>query len=338
MVVLGVISLFSVLSAMLITTSKVAGISSKVNVDRSVAKYHTESATSFVQWMVMNYNFNYPSRDELGIDDVEEESWWADGRDHTLEMADGFMAKVKIFDVNRGWNIDRLNSEKNRIINQRAGDDEEMQDNIEEFFAVYQDYVDGDDLLRHPTFGMEKDDYERIGLEDFPRNRKVQFREEMYWIKNVKYLAPDLERMESSTALPDTLFRVPPPLNISDPIRNKRYTFWSAPMHWLQTNLPGGLSSSDRQTITECRSEGFVDQPTIEECLGLDLASRLRSLVTFNPRDTVVFTLDAIVTSPNGEISRRQVSTLNLRNLPAQRGDSDVGRVVTLPYWQKVYY
>jgi hypothetical protein len=338
-IVLGVVSLFSVLSAMLIGSSKVAGISSKVNVDRSRAKYAAESATAFTQWMVMNYNFNNPSRDTV-LDDPAEEPWWADSSEHYLEMVDGIIAKVKIFDVNRGWNIKQLADERTKTLQNYAAEDDELQEKLTEFFAVFNDYVDKDNRNRsHPTYGMENEDYESIGLENFPRNNEIQFREEMYWVKNVECLVPKLEDLKSSYVLPDDLFRVVAPPGISDP-GAKTMSFWSAPMHWLQAQSRNRFSGSDQELIRQCREEGYFDENAIKECLGFDLYSELKAIrnLTFDPKSAVVYTIDVSAAYPSGDVTRRLVSTLNLRDIPVVSGRSEIGPIKPLNYWQKIVY
>ncbi len=337
-IVLGVVSLFTVLSGMLISSSKVAGINSKINVDRSRAKYAAESATAFTHWMVVNYNYNRPT--ELVEEDSDEEAWLADGSVHKLDMVDGLTAEVKIFDVNRGWNILQLRNEKSKLINRYALEDDEKREDFEQFFAVFNDYIDRDNKNRsHPDYGMENDDYDALDYENFPRNSNVVFREEMYWLKGVKFLVPNLENFESTTALPDDLFRVIAPRGIADPGSN-RYSLWSAPMHWLVSNTSDGFSGSEQNIITECRGKGFTDELTLQECLGFDLYSKLKSIrgLSFDPKTTLVYTIDITVSSTNGEISRRMVSTMNLKNLPVFIGNSDVGSSTTLPYWQKIVY
>ncbi len=337
-IVLGVVSLFTVLSGMLISSSKVAGINSKINVDRSRAKYAAESATAFTHWMVMNYNYNRPA--ELIEEDSDEEAWLADGTSHKLNMVDGLTAEVKIFDVNRGWNILQLRNEKSKLINRYALEDDEKRENFERFFAVFNDYIDRDNKNRsHPDYGMENDDYDALDYENFPRNSSVVFREEMYWLDGVKFLVPNLGNFELATALPDDLFRVIAPRGIADPGSNQ-YSFWSAPMHWLESNSGDGFSSSEENIIKECREKGFIDELNLQECLGFDLYSKLKSIrgLSFDPKSTQVYTIDVTVSSANGEISRRMVSTMNLKNLPAFVGNSDVGSITILPYWQKIFY
>ena len=118
-IVLGVVVLFSILASMLIFSTKIVGISSKVNTDRSRLKYTAESATALSQWLVMNYNFNNNDAD-LGIDD-DEERWYADGQHHRLKMFEGLQASVKIYDVNRGWNISELPQQKKHDFKQAIG-------------------------------------------------------------------------------------------------------------------------------------------------------------------------------------------------------------------------
>ncbi len=338
-IVLGVVSLFTVLSGMLITSSKGAAIGSKITSERSRLKYAAESATAFTQWMVMTYNFNNPTRDQVQ-DDSEEETWFADGSEHQLELVDGVVGSVRVYDVNRGWNIGKLSSEKNDIVGRFTEDDDEMRDAIEEFFAVYQDYIDKDDLRRHPDFGMEIDDYKQAGLEGFPRNGNLNFREEMYWIKNVEILVPRLQQLQIGTALPDDLFRTPAPPGIRDSVANTAYSFWSAPMSWIESKVVGGISGSERELIRKCRSFGFVNEATIQECLGFELYGKLKGIrgLSFNPRNTTVFTIDTTVNLPGTGITRRMVSTMDLKNPPVHSGNSRVGAIRPLVYWQRIFY
>ena len=350
--VLGVVSLFAVLVTMQITTSKISAVSSKVNTDRSKTKFAAESAAAFAQWMLIVDNFANTIQDTSSEEELEK-IWRADGRPRTLEMEDGSIASIKVTNA-IGSNVDDINqlkSQRTQIINQRAGDNEVLREQLEEFFAVFEDYTDGDDLLRHPEFGMEKDDYESEGLENFPRNANMQFREEIYWIKNVEHYKNDLlSEFRRNTALPENLFQILPPPGINAPGNSggRRTNFYSETPDSLASKIENslaskivdGLDESERQIIQECQNEVFVDVATTRECLGLELTAKLNGIrggINYNP-DAIVYTIDVTASSPNREITRRLVSSINLRDLPRQSGRSDVGGVTPLVYWQKISY
>ncbi len=342
-IVLGVVSLFAVLAAMLISSAKVTGINSKINVDRSLMKYAAESATAYTQWVIINFYYNNPNLNtgaNAGIGDASE-SWWADGSEHQLNLPDNIIASVKIYDVNRGWDINQLKNrgEQLQIKNRLGFENPELQDRLEEFFAILNDYIDREDkALSHPDYGMENDEYAQLGWENFPRNGDLVFREEIYWIKNVEALAPGLTNFKIEVALPDDMFRILPPPGIRSSTGRKRtYSFWSAPIYWLETQIQD-LTVGDRDRILDCRQKGFVDIDTIQQCLGFELFQKLQGRVSFDPKDTEVFTIDVVASTPNGDVQRRQVSTIDLKHLPTGVGDSNVIFTPPLIYWQKIFY
>ena len=188
---------------------------------------------------------------------------------------------------------------------------------------------------------MEIDDYEDLGFDLFPRNDRMQFREEIYWIKNVQYLVPGLQNLTSATALPDSLFRLAVPQGVQDPHgSNNNRSFWSAPISWLDVNIPAGLSSDEKRIIEECRSDGFSTEFELQECLGFDILAKLRGIpgLNFTPKNTIVYTIDVTASHPVEDISRRIVTTMNLKDIPPQGRSNVVGDVNPLVLWQRVYY
>ena len=111
-------------------------------------------------------------------------------------------------------------------------------------------------------------------------------------------------------------------------------------MHWLDANSGEDFSQSEQELIYSCREEGFVDELAIQECLGFDLFSQLKSIrnLSFDPKIAVVFTLNVTASIANGDIGRRMVSTMNLRDLPTNTSRRNVGGVKTLEYWQRIFY
>ena len=338
-IVLGMVFLYAVLGSMLVTAGKVAAISERVIAERANVKYSAESATAFAQWMVCTYNFNNPiPKDER---DPEEVVWGENATISNIDLNDGTIASVRILPVNRGQNIAKLATDRAKVIQTVAFDDDELNDVLNDFFADYLDYTDRDERYSPIGEGREQPDFER---EPYPRNGQMQFREEIYWIKNVDQFINFHGHYTLHEAIPADSFRLIPPRDARgrvpggvDPTASKN-DFWAAPMGWLIMQIPGGLTAQDIEIIDECRSRGYSGSEGAENCLGFELFELLNQHVAFDRQTSVVFTLDVTANTFGGAISRRIQSTMNLKNIPAAPASRVGATNQTLQYWHKQIY
>jgi hypothetical protein len=341
-IVLGMISLFGVLTAMIVADSRVSAIVEKVNADRALSRYAAESATGYAQWMIACEK-RRPQEGEEGWDAAAQQ-WQADGRTISWDMPNGMKVDLLIRDANTGHRLKGLRgSNRNRLVNNLAGDDVVAEEDLNVFFDTLADYVDRDS--NYSPNGMEVDDYSAVGLDNFPRNGVVQMREEVFWIREVSRLIDPHGKRDGAASIPDSYFRVTPPLDArgrvsvhgGDP--TGRSSFWSLDPTWLQFEIDGGLSKADLDLIRECQQQSERSAAGAESCLGFELYQLIRSKVEFDPARTRLFTIEGSARLPGSSISRRVVATLNLHQLPtASSSTLTEGKPQTVQLWRRQIY
>ena len=323
-IVLGSAALFAVLAAMMITSAQTSRIVTKVNTERSQMKYAAESALAYGQWMIMSDRRRFPNR-RLGFRDIQREavdteSWMADGKRHDVWVTDGILAHVRVLDAARGWDFStpKAARQTRQSFTATIGDDEERRDQLDAFFDVLEDYLDGNDEPRE--LGMERDEYSAFGLEEFPRNDRLSLREEIYWLPNIELLIP--RRDNEMEVLPQDLVRIVPPRNVGN-FTGKPNVFSSSE---AVIRTAAGIDGDEMVQLQECIQSWYEVQTPLEECLYLELFNKLNTRMSL--RAFGVYTIEVRAGYNNGDITRRMVATLDLRNLPKDH----------VLYWQKITY
>ena len=135
---------------------------------------------------------------KLGLKGGESEKrFLADGTEHFFVL-DNRNIKVRIFDGIAGLDLSGRNPGR-----QLKYSDSERNERYEQLAAQLEDYVDSDDLVK--AGGMEAQHYRDAGIPVLPRNRPVQFREELLWLQNMKEIYPP-----SDSGLFDAVRLIPP--------------------------------------------------------------------------------------------------------------------------------
>jgi hypothetical protein len=338
-IVLGMVFLYALFASMMVIAGRISTISERVHTRRTEAKYAAESATAMAMWLTATYNFRNPLK---GTDEEEPGTTrWVPGAGiSNMTLPGGLIANVKIYDLNRGRNIHRLASDRARIVATIAEEDEERRAQMDDMFATYLDYIDRDDVHSAVGEGLEFEDYEGLGLEGFPRNGPMQFREEMYWIRGSQHLINPSGRYNFDETIPGNNFRVIPPKDTRNRVpggvdpQPQRTDFWSAPMNYILATMPV-LSEDELDIIRTCHGRGRQISDDMRDCLGQELHAQLSQFFSFDETPTVVFTIITTAAYPDGSVARRVVATLNLRNVPAAP-TSRVSAVArnTIQYWQ----
>lgn len=328
-IVLGSVALAIIVAGMLISSSQTTGIIAKVNVDRSRGKYAGESALAFAQWMVISDRRQFPGNRRLGIpnlqrDEYDEPAWMADGRTHVVHLPDDMIAEIRVLDASSGWDfaspsmIRVVRQQLLRPIDEEEAQDTERRDEISAFFDALEDYLDPDDL--HRLHGMERDQWEAEGLKRFPRNNKLSFREEVYWIYGVEKLVPRLAGGDNVLPPQDVIRIIAPP-------GVERFTgkpaFFSSTPEMIQA--VAGLTHEELQFVLQCRDEWYDNEMALADCLD-DVYGRINSTMLLS--ESGVYTFEIHARDHLGEIGRTLVATIDLRTLPADY----------LTYWQKIFY
>jgi hypothetical protein len=323
-VVLGAVSLFAVLAAMMITSSQTAKLITVVNIERSQMKYAAESALAYGQWMVMSDRRRFPNR-RLGARDIQREaedveSWMADGKSHFVWVTDDILAEVQVKDAAQGWDFSSLQAvrqTKTTFMRTLDEHDDERREQLEIFFDILEDYLDPNDQQR--LNGMEEAEYEGLGIYDFPRNDSLSLREEVYWLPHIETLIPGLG---DGALPPQDLVRIVPPPNV------RKFTgkpaLFSSSSEVIRT--AANLDSLELSNVRACIQEWYANKTPLNECLDPQTYQKVSSAMSLQAMG--VYTFHVKAGYENGDVTRSMVATIDLRKLPAK----------SLPYWQKVVY
>ena len=171
-------------SAVALTQYLTAEVDTFENINR--AFYTSESAINRAIALLAQDRAKYANR-SLGTDPGStdgQERFLADGRIHIFDIY-GSKVSVQIFDAVRG--IDVSGNNPSRQLN-FATTDSAKKEQQEKLSNRLNDYVDADDLVRLDSF--EATGYESRNLFNLPRNRALQFKEELRWIPGFRKYYP----------------------------------------------------------------------------------------------------------------------------------------------------
>ena len=273
-IVLGVLSVITVMALHVTTTSEVAALEAKVLADRGLLKYAAESAADRAFWLLLTDKRN-PDRalapEELADVAPEDLPWEINGAAHTLDVGD-VRVEVETPDANRGglvlsgkgW-LGKLQGELARM----TADDDERREALDLFLDVLKDYVDRGDEV-HPR-GKERPDYETEGYPSLPRNGELQYREEALWLEGLSDAIPRMAA-ENPALLDRDLIRLIPPAGVNFPSKGKP-SIYSAKL--LNTALRGNLSTDEAREIEEAILRSRAGTETLEELLDPYLLSKV---------------------------------------------------------------
>jgi len=160
--------------------------------DMSDSLYQEESMLNRACWIMLHDRQKYNDRNLGNVDyrQIHEVRFMADGVEREMEI-NGRKVKVTVMDMVTGLDVSGYNPDKQfyAYTNQMFNDSKGRED-LEIFRNCLLDYVDTDDNIR--LNGMEAADYVALGEPNLPRNRPMQFREELLWIPDaVKLFPPD---------------------------------------------------------------------------------------------------------------------------------------------------
>ena len=171
-------------SAVALTQYLTAEVDTFDNINRSF--YTSESAINRAIVLLAQDRTKHANR-SLGTDTSStdtQERFLADGRIHTFDIY-GNKVSVQIFDAMRGIDVSGNNPARQLSF---ATTDSEKKEQLEKLSNRLNDYVDADDLVRLDS--LEATGYENRNLFNLPRNRAMQFKEELRWIPGFKKYYP----------------------------------------------------------------------------------------------------------------------------------------------------
>ncbi len=167
------------------------GIRNDTGVLRS--RYVAEGALNRITWLLAADSNQYNTSDLLNFDysEYEEERFIADGRPRELDYY-GVKVKYRIENGMGGISIDNgVRSAVNNLTRTRAANEEDLSEAITIFNNRYTDYTDSNDMIAQD--GMEEEEYQELEEDvKLPRNSRLQFREELWFIPDgIKFFPPD---------------------------------------------------------------------------------------------------------------------------------------------------
>lgn len=191
--VLVMLSTVSLLVMSMCVYSQLAGYGIRNDADVLRSRYVAEGAMNRVIWLIAADNNENNTRDLLNFDykEYEDERFIPDGRVRELDYY-GTLVKYRIENGMGGLSIERnVSSALNNLTRSRAANEEDLSEAVTIFNTRYTDYTDTNDLPGED--GMESEDYQEIAEEvKLPRNKPLQYREELWYIpEGGKFFPPD---------------------------------------------------------------------------------------------------------------------------------------------------
>lgn len=308
-IVLGLITVISLLAMTIVTISQLTDKISKVTCDRSRSAYLAESAVERTIWLLRHDIATHPSRKlgKVGEED-EGERFLADGRGHDFGAKDeededyGIKVTVSIFDAVSG--IDVSGSRPTRYLQKNLSSFEEdplKLENYKLFLNYVVDYVDSNDFLQI-TGGFEKDDYDSIDMFPLPRNYSMQYKYEMCWIPGFG----DFFTVDKYGRIPS--IRIIAPLGLRKLRGNAN--FFSSNDDELR--MGASLDLEQESEVMAAKKALLEDSKSLSESLSPDLFGKLQQRFSFH--ESGFYTFIAKVSLGDGRASRIFTLTTQVTN------------------------
>ena len=255
--------LVALLTASAVALSQYSEMDSHTYSGFTRSSYVAEGAATRIYWLILNDRQKNPQRNiapDANAPADDHERYLADGISRTLENYAGQTVGYRITDAVSGLDVAGTMPQRDLIavLGNFEVDSAERQ-KYEMTGNRMQDYVDNDDLVRLNS--LETKEYLERGLPHLPRNRPLQFREELWWIPGVREICqPDESGRMSGVRLiaPQSLLPVAgrpslyatPVEQIAERCRltpleteqlKEALALWTAEKKQLQDMLPAGF-------------------------------------------------------------------------------------------------
>ncbi|NLZ62434.1 MAG: hypothetical protein GX902_01380 [Lentisphaerae bacterium] len=282
--VLGVLAASMLLIAHLMLITEVIAKEEMVLTTKSRLRYQAESAAEVTFWMHLtdrrlfsNRRLGQTAEDELRAT-KNFEPWMLDRRPHVF---DNGLVLTYLSSGEEGFKVSEPASLRNNV----SLDEVDLLDEINNFLDVLDDYTDSDDLRK--LNGMERDEYLAEGFPTLPRNGKIEFRGEIYWLPNWR------------NVITGEIAIVPPPgCSFQTQATGRRRgsaspqpSFYSASPELIQRIL--SLSDSELEEVLEARQQWEEHGTALEDSLDIELLSKIRNAFNFTENNLAVITAAA---------------------------------------------
>lgn len=180
----------SLLVGALVVISQISTINIASSTEIMRSNYIAEGAANRVRFLIEadRYVHQEITETETVYDDYEYERYLPDAVDRVIDYY-GVPVRYRILNANAGFNMGS-NSYENTLntLRQVRDSTDSYTEAIDVLADRIADYIDTDDETRDD--GLEKDDYEELGMDNLPRNSAIQYREELLWIPDVVDILP----------------------------------------------------------------------------------------------------------------------------------------------------
>ncbi|MCF6175298.1 MAG: hypothetical protein L3J71_05995 [Victivallaceae bacterium] len=270
--VLGILLLITLLTLSIITVSKICALRTAGNNINERSMLLAEGAVNRIYWILMSDRKNFKNRLMGETDYTAEETkrLMADGVIHELDYYNG-KAEFSIYDMQSGLQVNGRSPgrELNQQLNQPLIT-ESRKNELEIFRNRLLDYTDSDSLIRLDS--LEAGDYSELDMSPLPRNRAMEFREEVLYIPGKKdFFTIDKIGRLSSVALIA-------PRGLRQPNIRKPNIFNSSEKTITAT---ANLSAGESETVTAALNAWYKQKTPLSESLDALLLSKLKQYFSF---------------------------------------------------------
>jgi hypothetical protein len=251
--------------------------------------YLAESGAARACWIMMSDRQKYTDRSLGSIDYNKqlEPRFMADGINREIEV-NGAKVKVTTLDMASGLDISGYNPDKQfYAYDVSLKSDSAGREDLEKFRNRLLDYVDADSALH--LNGMESSDYAALDKPALPRNRPMQYREEVLWIPDAeKNFPPDQYGLLSSA-------RIIPPAGLS--MSSGKPNFFSASPATIR--LFCGFSDAEMDKVTASLRQWREKQTPLTDSLDSTLLVKVKDKMSLSESGYYTFIVRAVPADPN---------------------------------------
>ena len=210
---------------------------------------------------------------EVDYEEMDYERFLQDGVIHEVDYY-GEKVNVMVYDAVSGWD---LSSGQYRTTLRNFTSDPDTEQNVvdmvNDIIARITDYTDSNDSITtaasvgtDASEGMEKEDYESENMDPLPRNGAMQYREELYYIKDfTSLIPPDRSGRLSSVRL------IPPEGTV---ILNGTPSFFSASPEMIR--LLADLEEDELAAVLDAREKLRKKRIRMSDELDVGLPAKLQ--------------------------------------------------------------
>ena len=289
--VLGIISVVTVMVAHLTSVVEIIAKEAKVQSEKEALRYKAESIAGETLWMYFTDRRLFSNRrlgqnlDTTGRADVDFEPWMMDRRPHLFNSLNGVSYLTA---GDGGFTFKDQKSLKEDI----DETDTELLEDTEIFLDVLNDYADKDDLVK--LNGMESSEYDDEGFYTMPRNDSMQYRAEFYWLPNWQNI------------IQDPIAIVPPENKTLSDSSNSKPSIYACSDTEISQQFEE-LTDAELESIKNARNEWITNGTALDESLDSDLYAEIAQKFSF--KEGFVAILYAIAYSSDKKIKVTQRET-----------------------------